>query len=221
MYPDLEIPKWIFTWIILLCVVMSNVFFTLLRAYQASLPIHKYVLLNILFSHLSILWQSSNLVCSVFTITEVIFSVNSSALSCTLYLIRQFQILSTTSCIVLISITRLFANYCTSQYLKLNHDKIGKITSLVIAFLSLFFVLARACDIETVCPADFGCSDFGAKLYISVGILLTFSIQWSNHTPFPFIYKSVTQQKEPSWTSNHLWICGVCSAPGMCPPCST
>ena len=55
MYPDLEIPKWIFTCIILLCVVMSNVFFTLFRAYQASLPIHKYVLLNILFSHLSIL----------------------------------------------------------------------------------------------------------------------------------------------------------------------
>ena len=94
IYPDLEIHKWIFTCLILLCVVMSNIFFTLFRAYQASLPTHKYILLNILFSHLSILWQSSNLVCSVFTITEVIFSVNSPALSCILYLIRQFQILA-------------------------------------------------------------------------------------------------------------------------------
>ena len=155
----MEIMRWILTGAVLLCAVFSNLFFTFFRRYQASLPTHKHVLLNILFSHLAILWQFTNLVCSIFTITEVIFSQPSPAFSCSLYFIRQFQIIATTMCVVFISITRLFANFWTSKYLKLNQGRRGRGISWVLAIVTIFlsYTVARVCDIRTLCPENSLC----------------------------------------------------------------
>ena len=168
--------KCLYTILLLLCVVSSNVFFTLFRHFQASLPTYKHVLLNILFAHLSILWQCSNMVCASYILTEVVFSVDSHLLSCLLYYIRHFQMIATTMCIVLISLTRLIANFCTSKYLKLNHGKIGQLTSWIFVFVPFVFIFAlvRVCNNQNICPTKFDCSYFGLKVFMSVGIFFIF-----------------------------------------------
>ena len=56
-------------------------------------------------------------------------------LSCIIFNFRQLQITGTTFCISFISLTRLFANFCTDRYLRINHGLYGDISVGLIGLL--------------------------------------------------------------------------------------
>ena len=58
-------------------------------------------------------------------------------LSCIIFNFRQLQITGTTFCISFISLTRLFANYCTDRYLRINHGLYGDISVGLIGVLTV------------------------------------------------------------------------------------
>ena len=160
---------------VLLCVITCNIFFTIFRAYQNSLPFPhpQHLIVNHLFSYLSITWQAANIFSAVFIMTEMCFHLESPYFSCVLYYCRQLQIYSTAMCIVFISLARFFANFWTDQYFDLPHQKIGKFCkwmTIVIAFLSTF-AMAGVCNTGTAFPGDKKCTDNGVKMFINICII--------------------------------------------------
>ena len=160
---------------VLLCVITCNTFFTIFRAYQASLPFPhpQHLIINRLFSHLSISWQASNIFSAFYILTELCFHLSSPQISCVLYYSRQLQLYSTTACIVLISAARFFANFWTDQYFNLPHQKIGQLCkwmTIAIAFFSTFG-MACVCNEGTTCPGDRLCMDKVVKMVINICII--------------------------------------------------
>jgi hypothetical protein len=160
---------------ILLCVIICNVFFIIFRTYQNSLPFPhpQYLIINHLFSHLSITWQAANIFSAIIILTELCFHLESPYFSCVLYYCRQLQIYSTAMCIVFISLARFFANFWTNQYFDLPHQKIRKFCKWMPIVISVFstFAMARVCNTGTTCPGDRKCMDNGVKMFINICIM--------------------------------------------------
>ena len=83
---------------ILLCVIICNIFFIIFRTLQNSLPFPhpQHLIINHLFSHLSITWQAANIFSAVFIMTELWFRLENPYFSIIHYYSRQLQIYLTT-----------------------------------------------------------------------------------------------------------------------------
>ena len=163
---------------VLLCVLTCNIFFTMFRTYQASLPFPnpQQLIINILFSQLSILWQASNIMCASVIVLDVILQVDIPFLDCALYYSRVLQIIATGLCIVFISFARFFANFWTDTYFNLPHQNIGMLCmwiTILISFLSTLIV-ALLCNGESVCPDDKMCMDKGTQSLVFICCIIVF-----------------------------------------------
>ena len=116
-------------------------------------------------SHLSITLQVGNICSAAIILTEICSLLDSPYFSC-------IQIYSTATCIVFISLARIFANG-TDQYFNLPHQKLGKFCkwlTIVNTFIPTF-AMARVCTAGTTCPGDRKCIDNGVKMFINICII--------------------------------------------------
>ena len=133
------LPSLLYTAPVILCVFISNLFFCIFRWYHASVPLYQNLLINVLFSHLSVLWQASNIINAIHLLTNEVFLLDNFIFSCVLYHVRQFQQTMSVFCFLLVSVSYFIAHFKADLYLKIQHPSIASFTSFALFLSSLTF----------------------------------------------------------------------------------
>ena len=118
---------------VILCAVACNVLFSIFRAFQASLPFPhpQHLIINVLFDHLSVVWQVSNIISAVFILFIDVADVETDLFAYILYFLRQVQVYSATLYNFFISIARFFAHFWSNSYFNLPHRSLGIAAMLI------------------------------------------------------------------------------------------
>ena len=129
--------------LVFLCLFICNIFFVLFRTYQANLPYPhpQHLIINILFAHLSVIWQAANILCCSSILYYCILDLHIPWLACILFYCRLIQIHSSSLHVVFLSFARFFAHFWTTAYFDLPHMKLAKISIWVTALVSVSFTL--------------------------------------------------------------------------------
>jgi hypothetical protein len=156
---------------IVFCVFVSNLSFTIFRWYQASKPLSQN-LLNTLFFHLSVLFQSGNVLSALFLFTHSVFVLDNPRFSCFMFQIRQFQIVLCLTCIILLSVSKCLSYFKPELYSRTHKKWTGKFCASIQIFVVFCFFMAQAshCTID-VC-VDKNCQKSFLILYILSGMIL-------------------------------------------------
>ena len=92
-YTQEVIFNFLYTAPILACFICGNLFSLIFRWFQRSLPLSENLLLNVLFSHLTIIWQAANIISATFLLSHLVYHVNNPLFSCTLQHLRYLQVI--------------------------------------------------------------------------------------------------------------------------------
>ena len=149
--------------LIVISILVCNVLFSMFRAYQNSLPFPhpQNLIINVLFSYLSITWQAANILSGLVLILNLCLVPPSSTIFCFIHFGRHIQIYSTFISLVLVSCARFFANFWPHHYFGLNHRRLESISRLMIGILALApnLVMYFLCEAFIKCPIDRSCAD--------------------------------------------------------------
>ena len=162
---------------ILVCVFVANLFLVIFRLYQARLPLHQNRLNNVLFSHLSIILQATNVVTATFLMTHFVFILDWPLFSCVLHHFRRFHIIMSLICVFLLSVSRSFAHFKPEYYSRIQHTWIGKLSAIIMVFAFICFssLTAINCDLSEICSVRDECyNELMLRLICTVLILITF-----------------------------------------------
>ena len=123
------------------CFIICNVCFFMYRSFvnHQPFPNSQHLIINVLFSHLSVVWQFSNLFSTIFILFVDVNLIEVDAFACLLYFMRTIQICCSGLYVVYISFARFFAHFWSDRYFALPHDSLGLasiLTSIGISVLS-------------------------------------------------------------------------------------
>ena len=124
---------------IIFCVFISNLLFCMFRWYHASVPLYQNLLINVLYSHLSYIWQAANIFCATYLLTHVVFHLENPTFSWILIELRRFQMVILAPCLILVSVSQFLAHFKANLYLRLQHRKTGIFTSGALILLAFVF----------------------------------------------------------------------------------
>ena len=125
------------------CSLLASMFFFLFRNAFQSVSTQNKMLINIIFYHLSVLYQCLNIVSTVFIISTI-SDVFDEDVSVVLFNIRQWLLIAILATLSCISIARVFSHFWVGMYLGINHTLLGRIFAfLIILHPCMFFVLKK------------------------------------------------------------------------------
>ena len=157
---------------IVFCVFISNLFFTIFHWYQASKPLSQNLLTNTLFSHLSVLFQCANVFSAVFIFTHSVYVLDNPRFSCFMFQFRQFHVVLSVTCILLLSVSQCLSHFKPELYLRTHSKWIGRFCASILIFVFICFIMAQAshCNID-VC-ADKNSCQTRFLILVSVSVLM-------------------------------------------------
>jgi hypothetical protein len=182
----------LYTTPIVFCVFISNLFFCMFRWYNASVPLVQNLLINVLFSHLSYIWQAANIICATYLLTHLVFHLENPMFSWILIELRRFQMVILAPCLVLVSVSRFLAHFKANLYIWLQHRNTGIFTSCALILVAFVF----SSSVKMICQSSETCFKPSTKtsffltviivLFFNVAIVLDIILKASHKIPFMF-----------------------------------
>ena len=165
--------SFVFITSVLLCLLVCNLLFFLFRAYQNSLPYPhpQHLIINVLFSYLSIIWQISNLLSGISLILPIFLEdYESSPVICVIKHLRYIQIYSSTICLFLVSFARFFAHFWSEAYLTLNHSRLSSLSLGILLIFSLVpnILVVYSCESLNDWPKNRVCADAATQMLVEI-----------------------------------------------------
>ena len=155
-YSKEVIFSFLYTAPILFCVIFGNLFSLIFRWFKKSRPLSESLLLNVLFSLMTIIGQAANIISATFLLTHLVYHVNNPLFSCTLQHLRQQQVLASLLCILFVSFAGFLAHFFPKFYSKIHHRWIGPFSSLGLVLLTcVIYLLLRGFYCTNIDPCDF------------------------------------------------------------------
>ena len=174
---------------IVFCVFICNLLFCMFRWYHASVPLYQNLLINVLFSHLSFIWQAANM-CATYLLTHVVFHLDNPTFSWILINLRQFQMVVLAPCLVLVSVARFVAHFKANLYLRLQHRNTGIYTFCLLILLAFLFSTAIKviCQSSETCDKQYRKISFWIIIYtvsfFNISIVLDILVKSSYKMPY-------------------------------------
>ena len=158
---------------IVFCLFISNLFFTIFRWYQASKPLSQNLLTNTLFSHLSVIFQWTNVFSATFLFTHSVYVLDNPRFSCFMFQIRQFHMILCLTCILLLSVSKCLSYFKPEVYSRTHKKWIGRFCASLLIFVFWCFFMAQAshCTIDICVDKNF-CQNSFLILFISYVMML-------------------------------------------------
>ena len=143
---------------IVFCVFVSNLFFTIFRWYQKSKPLSQNLLTNTIFSHLSVIFQYTNLFSAIFLFTHSVYVLDNPRFTCFMFRLRQFHVVLSVTCILLLSVSKCLSHFKPELYSQTHNKWIGRFCSSLLILVFICFIIAQAfhCNID-VCADKNSC----------------------------------------------------------------
>ena len=159
---------------IIFCVFISNLLFCMFRWYHASVPLYQNLLINVLFSHLSFIWQAANIFCATYLLSHLVFHLENPTFSWILIELRRFQMVLLAPCLILVSVSQFLAHFKANLYLRLQHRKTGIFTSGALILLAFVFSFSE----KIICQSSDTCFKTARKksFFLTVGIVSFFNV---------------------------------------------
>ena len=155
-YSKEVIFSFLYTAPILFCVIFGNLFSLIFRWFKKSRPLSQSLLLNVLFSLMTIIGQAANIISATFLLTHLVYHVNNPLFSCMLQHLRQQQLIATLLCILFVSFAGFLAHFFPKLYSKMHHRWIGAFSFFGLVLLTcVIYLLLRGLHCTNIDPCDF------------------------------------------------------------------
>jgi hypothetical protein len=155
-YSEEDIFCFLYTAPILFCVICGNLFGLIFRWFRKSRPLSQNLLLNVLFSHLTIIGQAANIISATFLLTHLVYQVNNHLFSCILQHLRQQQVIASILCFSFVSFAGFLAHFFPKLYSKMNHRWIEAFSCFCWVLLTCaIYLLLRGFHCTNIDPCDF------------------------------------------------------------------
>ena len=143
--------------------------------------IYKNLLVNSLFSDLSVIWQVANTISAIYLLTHAVFVLDNPTFSCVLNNLRQYQSILSITCLFLVSSARLGEHFKPNIYLNLRHQWFGRFATFALllgALILLFSIKGLKCNIFDACHRIDSCYSNYTKhfFFMMLGFIVFFNL---------------------------------------------